>query len=363
MQKGFLTQAGIKPASTWGTAVAVGSSDGFVYETLNAKPGRDLIMDSSVGAGRRTPFQGFAGNYQLSSNSITMPLRFGGYNVKRFIAGVLGTAGSPSTTDTSAKKHTLAMAQDLTGVFFTIAGEPDKDNEVWEFSTCKITRLVLSGQIGQGIKLQASFAAHGFSNSSSTNDTTSIDSITLGSDGTEECLMSQLQFLINAQSGGSFTAPSGTTLNDSMAIEGFELTIDPKVRVDKFNTLYGSNQAEPIQEDHTDIRLNLKFSEYGSGNKGKQIITDNLAKSARKAKIAITSPNLAGAASQYYQHNIWMPYLQVVDGAPELAADKGEPKWDATLVAMEVTSAPTGFSYTKALTWEVFDKDSANPLA
>lgn len=362
-QKGFQSIAALKKASAWGTPVACGSLDGFLYNSIGGKPARDVIEDMSMGAGRRTAFQGYAGNYKLAP-TVNMDLRYGGYNVKRWIAGILGAAGSPATADTSGKKHTLSMSADLAGIFFTLAYELEKDTEVYEYTTAKIVRMALSGGAGQALKLAFTLAAHGFNQNggSGTNTTTTIDTVTLGTDGTEEVLMSQVQFLVNAQTGADFTVPSYPTLNDALVVEGFELTFDPKLRIGKYNTEYGSNEAEPIQEDHTDIRLNLKFNEYAAGNRGKQIVVDNLAKNLKKGKITMTSPNLAGAATQYYQHKLWFPMLQYWDGAPELT-DKGEPKWDATLKAHEVTSAPTGFSYTKALTWEVFDKDSVDPLA
>lgn len=363
MQKGFQSLAGFKKASVWGTAVACGALDGFLYNSIGGKPSRDVIEDQSMGAGRRTAFPGYAGNYKLAP-TLDMNLRYGGYNVKRFLAGLMGTAGSPSTVDTSGKKHTLVMAQDLAGLFFTLAFELDKDTEVHEYTTVKLVRMALSGQIGQALKLTFSLAAHGFNQNagSGTNTTTTIDTVTLGTDGTEEVLMSQVQLLVNDQTAADFTLPSFPTLNSALVVEGFELTFDPKLRVGKYNTQFGSNEAEPIQEDHTDIRLNLKFSEYGAGNRGNQVVVDQLAKTLKKAKLTATSPNLAGAATQKYQHVLWMPMLQYWDGAPELT-DKGEPKWDATMKCHEVATAPTGFTYTKALTWEVFDKDTVDPIA
>ena len=93
--KGFQSIAGFKKATVWGTPVVCGALDGIVYDSIGGKANRDVIPDISMGAGRRTPFPGFAGNYKLAP-TIAMDLRYGGYNVKRLIAGILGTAGVPA---------------------------------------------------------------------------------------------------------------------------------------------------------------------------------------------------------------------------------------------------------------------------
>lgn len=365
MEKGYLVTAGLKKATVWSTAVACGALDGFLFDSIDANAKRDYIRDTSMGHGQRTQLPGYAGNFALGAG-LQMPLRYGGMNIKRFIAAIMGTAGVPATVDTTAKQHTLKMARDLTGLFWTLAYEIDKDTEIFEYTTLKITGITLSGEQGKALSLAVKYVAHSLNQntSSGTNTTTTIDTITLPTDGVEEVLFSQAQLLMNAQAGAGFSVPVLGTLNDGHVIEAFSLDIDGKFRAEKYNTEYGDKTAEPQQEDHTEIKLNLKFSEYGTGNRGKQTLVDQLAKSQKKAKLSFTSANLAGSVTQKYAHVLWMPRLVFEDGAPGVA-DKGEPKWDATAVLHHVDTIPTGFTagYTDALTWEVFDKDAVNPLA
>ena len=366
MEKGYLVTAGLKKATTWGTPVAVGALDGFLFDSIDANAKRDYIRDTSMGHGQRTQLPGYAGNYSLGAG-LQMPLRYGGMNIKRFIAAIMGTSGGvPATVDTTGKQTTLKMKRDLSGIIWTLAYEIDKDNEVFEYTTIKIVGLTLSGEQGKALSLAIKYVAHSLNQntSSGTNTTTTIDTITLPTDGVEEVLFSQAQLLMNAQNGAGFTLPSGGVLNDGHVIEAFSLDIDGKFRAEKYNTEYGDRTAEPQQEDFTEIKLNLKFSEYGAGNRGKQTLVDQLAKSQKKAKLTLTSPNLAGSATQKYQHTLWMPRLVFEDGAPGVA-DKGEPKWDATAVLHHVDTIPTGFTsgYLDALTCEIFDKDAADCLA
>lgn len=366
MEKGFLVTAGLKKATQWSTPVACGALDGFLFESIDPNAKRDYIRDISMGHGQRTQLPGYAGNYSLGAG-LQMPLRYGGMNIKRFIAAIMGqSGGAPTTIDTTGKQTTLKMKRDLSGLFWTLAYEIDKDTEVLEYTTIKIVGLTLTGEQGKALSLAIKYVAHGLNQNTSTgtNNTTTIDTITLPTDGVEEVLFSQAQLLMNAQNGAGFTLPTLGTLNDALVIEAFSLDIDGKFRAEKHNTEFGDRTAEPQQEDHTEIRLNLKFSEYGAGNRGKQILLDQLAKSQKKAKLTFTSPNNAGSTTQKYQHVLWMPRLVFEDGAPGVA-DKGEPKWDATAVLHHVDTIPTGFTagYLDALTWEIIDKDAADCLA
>jgi hypothetical protein len=86
--------------------------------------------------------------------------------------------------------------------------------------------------------------------------------------------------------------------------------------------------------------------------------------SRKKAKLTITSPNLAGAATQYFQHVLWLPNLQFGEGKPGISGPEG-PTWTLPFQAWHVDTIPTGFTagYLDAVTWEVFNQNSADPLA
>lgn len=361
MSLGHQVFGGIKKGAAWRTAVALGSGNGFLFNTISGKVGRELIPNPSLGHGRVTPLPGWAGKHQ-AQQAIAMVLQYGGYNIKKFIAGVMGaTAGVGSTVDTSAKKHVISLA-DLKGLFWTFAYEIDKDAEVWEFPSIKLLGLTIAGEVGKECTLTVRFlASRVITDDSGTNKVSTIDSVTLPTGGEYAVLGSHGSLLVNAQGGGALTAPSGGSLNDGVPFSSFEFSIDRKLRIGKFTTEHGDEHAEPQAGELTEVRLNIKLDEYGAANRGSQLVADNLAKTAKKGKLVFTSPELAGAATQAYQFGIHMPYLLVPEGAPEVN-DAGEPKWDLTYLCHGAASAPTGFSYTDT-TIEIHDRDSANPLA
>ncbi len=362
MNLGQQVFGGLKKAATWRTAVLLGASNGFLFNTISGKPGRDLNPDMSMGHGRVTQKPGFGGKHQAQM-SLSRVAHYGGYNIKQMIAGVMGaTAGVGSVIDTTARKHIFSLA-DLRGLFWTLAYEFDKDTEVWEFPSVKFLGLTLKGEIGKEVTLDLRFLANRLVNDDSgPNKISTIDTVTLPTGGTDLILTSQGQLLVNAQVGGALAVPSGGVLNDSVPFSSFELTVDRKHRIGKFTTEHGDEHAEPQHGEYTETRLKVNIDEYGAGNRGKTMLVDNLTKAAKKGTLTFTGANLAGSTTQKYQMIWWFPMLLVPEGAPEVN-DPGEAKWDVTYVAGHAPGGnPTGFSYSDT-TCEMFDQDAANPLA
>lgn len=346
----------------WRTAVLLGAGDGILFHNITGKDGRELIPNRSMGHGRVTPMPSNPGKFQ-SQKAFSIQAHYGGYNIKRMIAGVMGaTAGVGATVDTTAKKHIISLA-DLRGLFWTFADEFDKDTEVHEYPSIKFLGLTLKGEVGKEVIMDLRFLANRLVNDDSgPNKVSTIDTVTLPAGGTDAILASQGQLLVNAQSGGILAVPSGGALNDSVPWSAFELTVDRKLRIGKFTTEHGDEHAEPQAGEHTEVRLKINIDEYGAGNRGKTMLVDNLTKAAKKGRLTFTGANLAGATTQKYQM-IWdFPYLQVPEGAPEVN-DPGEAKWDVTYQAGHAPAGnPSGFSYSDT-TCEMFDQDAANPLA
>jgi hypothetical protein len=366
MQKGYLVPGFIKKGAVWSTPVLGGALDACLFTMIGAGAARDYVRDKSFGHGGRTQLPGFPGNFKHQFE-IGMPMRYGGYNVKRWIAGIFGSVANPTTVDTSARQHIFKMAKDLAGLFWTFGYEGDKDTEVFEYPSIKILGITIRGTKGQALELSIRVAAHSLNQNqgAGTNNTTSIDTLTFGTDGTEEIMFHQGQALCNAQGGAGFVVPTLGVLNDAIVIDGFELNIDGKFNTEKYNTEYGANIAEPQMEETEDqVTLKLNLSEYGAGNRGRQWVVDQLAKNQKKLKLSFLSPTLAGAATQKYQFSAWLPRVVFDAGAPGVT-EKGEPKWDLTGICHHVDTIPTGFpaGYTDACTLEIFDKDTVNPTA
>src|SRR5574340_880926 len=69
-------------------------------------------------------------------------------------AKLMGTAGVPSTVDTSARMHTLKVNSNTDGLFDSLAYEIVKDTTVVEIPSVKWNKLTLRGRSGQPIEYE-----------------------------------------------------------------------------------------------------------------------------------------------------------------------------------------------------------------
>lgn len=354
--KGFQGIVGRKVGSVWGTAVAVGS--GYGLEVINldmGDAGTDLIEDMQI-TGRTTQREGLAGN-KLFKPKFSTGLRYEGNG--KDIAQVFGTAGVPSTVDTSGKKHVFKIKDNIDGIFNTLAYEYVKDTFVAELASVKWTKLTIKGEQGQKIILEVEGIGFDWTNASVTNDTTTIDTITLPS-GREFALFSQLVMLMNANSGGGLAA--GT---DDVYISAFEITIERALEP-RVSTRFGNRTDEPI--DNGFLKVSGSFTvpaiqnDTVGGNTALDVV--QAAATRQKAKFLITSPNLAGASTAYYQHVLWLPNLQLGKGRPGIPGPQG-PTRVFPFEAHHVATVPTGFTsgYLDAVTWENVNVDATDGLA
>src|SRR5262245_14243762 len=131
--KGFQGIVAREKGTTWGVATAAGSGDAIEVISCVPSGGLELIDDRQI-TGRVTQRRANAGIKQLTLTLMTA-LRYEGNG--REIAYVLGTAGVPSTVDTTGKKHTFKIKDSLDGVFNTLAYENLKDTKVEECKSAK----------------------------------------------------------------------------------------------------------------------------------------------------------------------------------------------------------------------------------
>src|SRR6185369_10967099 len=100
--KGHMVKTGFKKATTWGTAVAVGSGDGLyiLSESIQAQSPR--ILDKSVGGS--VQMRGADISAQTFAGQLVLPGRYEGRWIT-LLALALGTAGAP--TGSNPYVHTL----------------------------------------------------------------------------------------------------------------------------------------------------------------------------------------------------------------------------------------------------------------
>ena len=351
--KGFLGIVGRKKGATWGTPTVPAAGDGVEVVSVVPSGGTALIEDNQI-SGRVTQREANAGNRSVTV-VLRTALRYEGNG--REVAYVLGTAGVPATVDTTGRQHVFKIKDDLDGIFETLAYEIIKDTKVEELSSVKWNKLKISGKSGERIEIELSGIAHDWSDASASNTTTTIDSITLPANR-EFAIFHQAVLLMNAQGGGGLAA------GDAVYISEFEINVERAMDA-RFSTGGGDNCDEPIPSGFAKVSGSFGFAALQDGTGGNAaFLAEQMAGTRKKATLTITSPNLAGAATEFFKHKLWLPNLQFGEAKVGIPAPGG-PTWSVPFMAWHVTTVPTGFTagYLDALTWENVNQDAADALA
>lgn len=351
--KGFQGLVMVKKGTTWGTAVAGGAGDGLRVLSLETPGNTELIEDRSIGSVAQ--LHGYGGNRTVDVTLVTN-LRYEGNG--RLIAGVLGTAGVPTTIDVSAKQHDYKVAEQIDGIFWALAYELVKDTKVIEVPSVKWNRLVLRARAGQACELELSGIGFDWKDDSAVNTTTTIDTVTTPT-ADEQALFKQAVLLANAQGGAALAGPG-----DGVFLASFEVTIERSLER-RITTEFGDKTIQPIESDFCKVSGSLEFGEARDGTGGNlAFMAEQMAATRKKAKLNITSPNLAGAATQKYEHVLWLPNVQFGAGKPGIPGPQGQ-TWTLPFQAWRVTAIPTGFptGFTGPVSWQNFNVDAADPLA
>jgi len=351
--KGFQGIVGRKKGATWNTAVVPAALDGIEVVSVVPSGGTDLIEDQQI-TGRVTQREASAGVKNVTV-TLRTALRYEGNG--REIAYVMGTAGTPATVDTTGKTATYKIKDDLDGIFNTLAYEITKDTKVEELTSVKWNKLTLRGKAGERIELEVSGIASNWTDASASNTTTSIDSITLPANR-EFALFHQALLWVNAQSGGAVAT------GDRVDISGFEITIERALDT-RFSTGGGQICDEPIPSGFAKVSGSFEFPALQDGTGGNQaFLAEQMAGTRKKATLTITSPNLAGSATAYYQHKLWLPNLQFGPAKVGIPGPGG-PTWSIPFQAWHVAAIPSGFTagYLDAVTWDNTNQDATDALA
>lgn len=357
--KGFQGIVAVKKGTTWGTAVAGGAGDGVYVRSLDT-PGNLAIEPIRGISGSVTALSPVPGNKQVGV-TLAADLRYEG--LETLIALVLGTAGAPTTVDTSGKQHVLKINNQVDGIFASLAYELIKDTTVVEVSSVKFTGFTLRGRQGRPVEIEFRGIGDDYKyGTSAINTTTTIDNVTLSAN-LEWALFKHLVVNYNAQSGADF---SGT---DLLYCTGFEINVD-RAMEGRVSTERGNLISEPIETDFMKVTGSLEFPDVATGTGGSsavaadQLLYAATAATAKKMKLKLTGTTLAGAATQYMSHVLWLPFVVLGEGKPGIPGPEGQ-TWSVPFESFGVAAAPTGFTagYTGALTYEVFSKRSTDALA
>lgn len=351
--KGFQGIVGIKKATTWGTEVVPASGDGVEVTSLGVNGGLELVGDEQM-TGAITAKPSSSGNHKFDVD-LSSAIRYEG--LETLVALFMGTAGAPTTVDTTAKQHVIKLKADHDGIFSTVAYEYLKDTKVGVLPSVKWNSLEISGKQGERLMLNMKGMANTWTNSSGTNTTTSIDSVTLSSNRLY-AMFGDVAFKMNDQSGGSLASTP-------IYVQGFTLSMERPIK-DNVTTEFSNKTSEPLASGFATAKLKLDFAVAADGTGGNELFqADQLAGTAKKAKLEFTSTTLAGSATQMFQWLIWMPYVQILSGEKITPKEPGAIAWSIDCELHHVTTVPTGWTsgYLDAVVFDMFTQRSTDALA
>lgn len=355
IMKGFLTLAAFKKATVWGTPVLCAAGDGLALSSESIATDPETIEDEQNEANgvQRLPDIG----NQMFGGSIAMPARYEGLEV--ILAQVFGTAGVPTTVDTTARKHVFKINDTLEGIFGTLL--LDRKVHIAEFTTFKWTGFTL--RVGQGKRatLEMRGCAHGvnLNTSAGTNTQALFASVTLPANR-EFLQFRQMVIRANAQAAGALAAGDALLQVNEVTIE-----VDRALKTDDVNTEFGNRISEPTGDAFATVKVSISFSKLqdGTGGSAAQYILQ-LSKAAQKMDITFTGDTLAGAATSKFAWTLYLNSVVFKSGTPNIQGQSLSP-FTISGQAYRVLTIPTGFpaTYTNALTMEVVSQRVADALA
>lgn len=360
MPKGRIFQGilGLKRnTNSWGgAALACGALDGIKVLAAPLQANKQLIPNMSI-QGRSTQTKNDKGNLVIQGDVFSAELAYEGF--ERALAGVMGTAGAPATVDTSARLHKFRI-KDALETWWTLAYELVKDTLVYEFNTILLTGFSIKSSQGGRIELTIRGIGHDFSDASVINTTTTIDTITVPANSVQAALFRHLVARLNDESAGALGA------SDVRYISAFEINVDRNLQLD-FTTEFGDKTSMPIPpasgDAFTKVTGSITFSQLDTASPGGStgLPAKQLAGTSQKIDIVATGDNLAGAATQKYGMNLYLPSIQFGDGKPHF----GGLGWTLPFTAYHVGTAPTGFDAldVDALTIWMYSQRNTDALA
>lgn len=339
--------------STWGAAVECAALSGFYAEKWKAAGGPVVVADKSI-----------TGSYvdrisTVVAKRATMmfegPLAYSGFErpVGNFFGGAGGT---PATVDTSAYQHVFKFA-DRDAKFGTFAYESVKDTVVTENPSAQFTKLKLSGKSEDVFRISMEGLGDDVKIDSSVNTTTTIDTVTVPPGGTYKVPFAQASFLLNNQT-------AGTLASAPVYVSGIDLDLDNPL-APNVTTERGDKSSVFSRTENASGKLSIQFSVAANGTGGNiALLTDRLAGTPEKAKIILTSSVLAGAATQYFQHVIWLPNLRALEGDVLPVESAGVISWSQDYEIASISTTPTAFTsgYSDGVVWEMFSQLATDAL-
>ena len=330
---GAQSKAGLKVASTWGTAVACGAGNSLAAE-ISPNFNVNEITARQIGSGNYMLNTATRGNI-IPTVSLTADLGYRN-NCDVLLAQMMGTAGAPTETTVGEGdyKHVITFNTSLNSKFVTLAFE-SSSSTVLEFPTCAVQSVGLTTTSIPGyIDFSAELLAYGVELSSSTNTNASLANCTF-TEGVPELVAVDFSdnYQTNDQSGGAVSS------GDQYNITSFDLQLSrPQEIIPEIKGSAGN--SAPVATDLFDGTFAVNVKELANH----AYYTIWQAETARKAKIVITGTQIGAGVNKSV--TVYLPRMLLVTEPQYALTDAGTNTLALNFRLLKASSNPTGMSNT-----------------
>ena len=328
---GAQSKAGIKIASTWGTAVACGAGNSLSAEIT---PNFNVSEISARQIG--------SGNYMLNNVtrgsviptvSLTADLGYRN-NCDVILAQFMGTAAAPSELNLGEGDylHEIFFNSNLNTKYLTLAFETASAN-VMEFPTLATTGVTIkSTSIPGYVDFSADMTASGVQLASLVNTNATLANCDY-TEGTPELVAVDYSdtYQTNDESDGSVSS------GDQYNITGFQLAMKRPQEVTPEIKGSAGNPA-PLGTDLFDTTFDVDVRELADHT----YYTIWSAETARKASLVITGTQIGAGANKSL--SIYLPRMVLVNEPQYALTDKGTNKLALKFRVLKSAVAPSGMS-------------------
>ena len=347
---GAQTKAGVKIASTWGTAVACGAGNSFAGE-ISPSFNVSEITARQIGSGAYMLSNATRGSV-IPTVSLTADLGYRN-NCDVLLAQFMGTAAAPTevTVGQADYKHVITFNSTLNAKYVTLAFETTTAT-VMEFPTCAVQSI---GIATTGVPGYLDFTAELLANTvelSSAVNTNATLATTTFTEGTPELVAVDLvdKFRTNAQSGAAVGA------GDQYNITGFNLSMNrPQEIIPEIKGAAGN--PAPVASDLLDGTLSIDVRQLADH----AYYTIWSAETARKALIQIEGTQIGTGTNKSF--SIYIPRMLLVTEPQYALTDQGTNTLSMEFRLLKAATAPTGMTGSTYPYFEIVNGLSTSLLA
>lgn len=330
---GAQTKAGVKVASTWGTAVACGAGNSFAGE-ITPNFNVTEILARQIGSGNYMLNTATKGTV-IPTVSVTADLGYRN-NVDVMIAQMMGTSAAPTEQNAGEGDylHQITFNTSLNAKYLSFAYQSSSATSI-EFPTCAVQSIgITTNSIPGYIDFTAEMVASGVELSSTTNTFSSLNSCTF-EEGVPELVAVDYvdNFQTNAESGG---AVSGS---DQYNITSFELSLTrPQEVIPEIKGSAGN--PAPIATELFDGSFNVNVKELVDHS----YYTIWNAETAQKAVVIIQGTQIGGGDNKTFA--IYLPRMLLVTEPQYALTDQGTNSLALNFRLLKAAANPTGMDST-----------------